>query len=94
MVRPRWQLPHERLQIEGAIESRERRAAFFVTAVFAQKRPEFHESDQLCCCHHRIGPATSALDVPYRPVRNPQDWYRYRYPFVYGQIDARLVPAG
>ncbi len=85
-------IAYERLQIEGAIESRERRG-FFVTAAFAQKRPEFHESDQLSLLpppdwarHFR------ALDVPYRPVRNPQDWYRYRYPFVYGQIDARLFP--
>jgi len=85
-------IAYERLQIEGAIESRERRG-FFVTATFAQKRPEFHESDQLSLLpppdwarHFR------SLDVPYCPVRNPQDWYRYRYPFVYGQIDARLFP--
>ena len=85
-------LAYERLQIEGAIESRERRG-FFVTATFAAQRAEFHESDQLSLLpppdwsrHFR------ALDVGYRPVKNPPDWYRYRYPFVYGQIDPKLFP--
>jgi GntR family transcriptional regulator / MocR family aminotransferase len=85
-------LAYERLQIEGAIESRERRG-FFVTAAFAAQRAEFHESDQLSLLpppdwsrHFR------ALDVGYRPVKNPPDWYRYRYPFVYGQIDPKLFP--
>ena len=85
-------LAYERLQIEGAIESRERRG-FFVTASFAQHRAEFHESDQLSLLpppdwtrHFR------SLDVAYRPVKNPTDWYRYRYPFVYGQIDPKLFP--
>jgi len=87
-------LAYERLQIEGAIESRERRG-FFVTATFAAHRAEFHESDQLSLLpppdwsrHFR------ALDVPYLPVKNPVDWYRYRYPFVYGQIDPKLFPLG
>ncbi|MBL8309462.1 MAG: PLP-dependent aminotransferase family protein [Burkholderiales bacterium] len=85
-------LAYERLQIEGVIESRERRG-FFVTAAFAEKRAEFHESDQLSLLPPPDwGRHFRALDVPYRPVRNPQDWYRYRYPFVYGQIDARLFP--
>ena len=85
-------LAYERLQIEGAIESRERRG-FFVTAAFAQQRAVFHESDQLSLLpppdwarHFR------ALDVAYQPVKNPADWYRYRYPFVYGQIDPKLFP--
>ena len=85
-------LAYERLQIEGAIESRERRG-FFVTAAFAVQRAEFHESDQLSLLpppdwsrHFR------ELDVGYRPVKNPVDWYRYRYPFVYGQIDPKLFP--
>ena len=85
-------LAYERLQIEGAIESRERRG-FFVTAAFSQQRAEFHESDQLSLLpppdwarHFR------SLDVAYQPVKNPTDWYRYRYPFVYGQIDPKLFP--
>ncbi|MEQ1597362.1 MAG: PLP-dependent aminotransferase family protein [Casimicrobium sp.] len=85
-------LAYERLQIEGAIESRERRG-FFVSAAFAQQRADFHESDQLSLLpppdwsrHFR------ALDVEYAPVKNPSDWYRYRYPFVYGQIDPKLFP--
>jgi GntR family transcriptional regulator / MocR family aminotransferase len=85
-------LAYERLQIEGAIESRERRG-FFVTAAFATHRADFHESDQLSLLpppdwsrHFR------ELDVGYRPVKNPVDWYRYRYPFVYGQIDPKLFP--
>ncbi len=85
-------LAYERLQIEGAIESRERRG-FFVTASFANQRAEFHESDQLSLLpppdwarHFR------SLDVAYQPVKNPTDWYRYRYPFVYGQIDPKLFP--
>jgi GntR family transcriptional regulator/MocR family aminotransferase len=85
-------LAYERLQIEGAIESRERRG-FFVTTAFSAHRADFHESDQLSLLpppdwsrHFR------SLDVPYRPVKNPVDWYRYRYPFVYGQIDPKLFP--
>ena len=85
-------LAYERLQIEGAIESRERRG-FFVTTSFAAHRAEFLESDQLSLLpppdwsrHFR------ELDVGYRPVKNPVDWYRYRYPFVYGQIDPKLFP--
>ena len=85
-------LAYERLQIEGAIESRERRG-FFVTTTFAAQRADFHESDQLSLLpppdwsrHFR------ELDVGYRPVKNPVDWYRYRYPFVYGQIDPKLFP--
>ncbi len=85
-------LAYERLQIEGAIESRERRG-FFVSAAFAQQRADFHESDQLSLLpppdwarHFR------SLDVAYQPVKNPSDWYRYRYPFVYGQIDPKLFP--
>jgi len=85
-------LAYERLQIEGAIESRERRG-FFVTGSFAAHRAEFHESDQLSL----LPPPDwsrhfSSLDVPYQPVKNPVDWYRYRYPFVYGQIDPKLFP--
>ncbi|MBC7708827.1 MAG: PLP-dependent aminotransferase family protein [Rhizobacter sp.] len=85
-------LAYERLQIEGAIESRERRG-FFVTTTFAAHRADFCESDQLSLLpppdwsrHFR------ELDVGYRPVKNPVDWYRYRYPFVYGQIDPKLFP--
>jgi len=85
-------LAYERLQIEGAIESRERRG-FFVSSAFAQQRADFHESDQLSLLpppdwsrHFR------SLDVEYVPVKNPSDWYRYRYPFVYGQIDPKLFP--
>ncbi len=85
-------LAYERLQIEGAIESRERRG-FFVSVAFAQQRADFHESDQLSLLpppdwarHFR------SLEVAYAPVKNPSDWYRYRYPFVYGQIDPKLFP--
>ena len=85
-------LAYERLQIEGAIESRERRG-FFVTTTFAAQRADFHESDQLSLLpppdwsrHFR------EIDVGYRPVKNPVDWHRYRYPFVYGQIDPKLFP--
>lgn len=85
-------LAYERLQIEGVIESRERRG-FFVTSAFARKRAGFHESDQLSLLPPPDwGRHFRPLPVPYRPVRNPADWYRYRYPFVYGQIDPRLFP--
>jgi len=85
-------LAYERLQIEGAIESRERRG-FFVTAAFAAQRADFHESDQLSLLPPPDwGRHFRAIDIAYRPVRNPVDWYRYRYPFVYGQIDPKLFP--
>ncbi|MCC7069273.1 MAG: PLP-dependent aminotransferase family protein [Burkholderiales bacterium] len=85
-------LAYERLEREGVIAARERRG-YFVTPEFARRHSEFHESDQLSLLpapdwsrHFRLA------DVRYQPVRNPADWWRYRYPFVYGQIDPRLFP--
>ena len=70
-----------------------RAARLFVTATFAQKRPEFHEATSFRCCHHRTGPAIfvrSTCRIARSATR--RTGIAIAYPFVYGQIDARLFP--
>lgn len=83
-------LSYQRLVDEGYLVSRERQG-YFVNPDFASASIE----------HRSQAPAFSRSDwdqrlkmsvTTQRNIQKRADWYRYPYPFIFGQMDASLTP--
>ncbi|HQY28874.1 MAG TPA: PLP-dependent aminotransferase family protein [Burkholderiaceae bacterium] len=82
----------ERLVAEGLLESRPR-SGFFVGETAGDAWPR---SDPMVALGELAAPVWGARfrlqPGRQRTLAKPLDWERYRYPFVYGQVDPALFP--
>src|SRR5690606_290052 len=82
----------ERLVAEGLLESRAR-SGFFVAETAGNAWPP---SDPMVALGELAAPVWGARyrlqPGRQRTLAKPLDWERYRYPFVYGQVDPALFP--
>ena len=86
-------LTYDRLVTDGYLESRERKGYFVALhaatmgergATLPKAGPQNRPPDWA----NRFVPQ----DLPEQWLEKPRDWRSYKYPFVYGQVDASLFP--
>ena len=87
-------LTYDRLVIDGYLEARERKGYFVLphAAAFPADRERSPvpaaPGDRTPVWTERFVPQ----NLPEQWLEKPRDWRSYKYPFVYGQVDATLFP--
>lgn len=86
-------LAYQRLVDEGYLQARERSGYYVDQDILAGR---VGPSEKAPSTSDVFGPAWDSR-LRLRPTRQrnivkPQDWQRYRYPFIYGQLDLALFP--
>lgn len=85
-------LAYQRLVDEGYLVSKERQG-YFPNAEMTRRRPVKND-EQWTAVQPRTdwGDRLKFRATDQRHIHKPADWYRYPYPFIFGQFDADLMP--
>ena len=90
-------LAYQSLVDDGFLAGRERSGYFVGRARLEAARPSLHRSQQAAGTSHTSVQADWPSRMAIRPsqqvnVVKPENWAKYPYPFIYGQVDAGLFP--